>query len=240
MAINITSTKEHSQYIKILVYGDAGVGKTTLISTAPNPIIISSESGLLPLAGFDIPVINILNFDDLVEAFQYVTSEESVGKYQTICIDSITDIAETILSEYKRTAKDARQSYGQMAEDITMMIRAFRDLDKQNVYMTAKMARIEDKDTGICAYRPSFPGQLLNMNIPYFFDELLNLTLYTDDNDKIQRALRCNPSITHVAKDRSGALDEFEPADLTLLFNKIKGSYETKQHANTGTTKKSS
>jgi hypothetical protein len=222
MAIKITSTKEHSPFIKMLAYGDSGAGKTTLISTAPKPIIISSESGLLSISHFDIPVIKINNYADLIEAYEYVTSEEAIGLYQTVCVDSITDVAETILSEYKAVDKDPRKSYGQMADDIMMMVRAFRDLEGFHVYMTAKMARIEDSNTGICAYRPSFPGQQLNMNMPYFFDELVQIGIGEDESGTY-RFLRCNPSVTHVAKDRSGKLDEFEEPDLTKLFQKIIG-----------------
>ena len=35
--------------IKVLVYGGAGVGKTVLTATLPNPVLISAESGSLSL-----------------------------------------------------------------------------------------------------------------------------------------------------------------------------------------------
>ena len=58
--IKITSTKDfYLRGIKCLVYGESGVGKTVLCSTAPDPIIISAESGLLSLRKKDIPVIEI-------------------------------------------------------------------------------------------------------------------------------------------------------------------------------------
>ena len=55
----------HEDGVKMLVYGASGSGKTTLIKTANNPIIISSESGLLSLADCDIPVIEIKTEADL-------------------------------------------------------------------------------------------------------------------------------------------------------------------------------
>lgn len=219
MAINITSTKEQTSFIKMMVYGDAGVGKTSLIATAPNPIIISSESGLLPLAGHDIPVIKISSYDELVEAYNYCIESD----YQTICLDSLSDIAETILAEYKQDEKDPRKAYGRLADDLLSAIRAFRDIEDKHVYFVSKQARIEDADTGMCAYRPSFPGQQLNMNIPYFFDLLLCLRIGVDKDGVKYRYLQTQGDINHVCKDRSGMLDEFEEPNLTLLFNKIKG-----------------
>lgn len=219
MAINITSTKEQSSFIKMMVYGDAGVGKTSLIATAPNPIIISSESGLLPLARHDIPVIKINSYNELVEAYDYCIESD----YQTICLDSLSDIAETILAEYKQDEKDPRKAYGRLADDLLSAIRAFRDIEDKHVYFVSKQARLEDQDTGICAYRPSFPGQQLNMNIPYFFDLLLCLRIGVDKDGIKYRYLQTQGDINHVCKDRSGKLDEFEEPDLTLLFNKIKG-----------------
>ena len=56
MAINLKSTATiASSGVKVLVYGQAGSGKTTLIRTAPAPLILSAEAGLLSLAGTDIP-----------------------------------------------------------------------------------------------------------------------------------------------------------------------------------------
>ena len=48
MAINLKRTSQvHAQGVKMLVYGEAGAGKTTLISTLFKSIILSAEAGLL-------------------------------------------------------------------------------------------------------------------------------------------------------------------------------------------------
>jgi RecA-family ATPase len=56
MAIQLKNTLDvSSNGIKVLVYGHAGAGKTTLGATMPVPIIISAEGGLLSIkdAGLD-------------------------------------------------------------------------------------------------------------------------------------------------------------------------------------------
>ena len=54
MAINLQNTNTVSaSSIKMLVYGQAGSGKTSLIPTMPKPVILSAEGGLLSIAGSD-------------------------------------------------------------------------------------------------------------------------------------------------------------------------------------------
>ena len=46
MAINLQNTNTVSaSSIKLLVYGQAGAGKTSLIPTMPKPVILSAEGG---------------------------------------------------------------------------------------------------------------------------------------------------------------------------------------------------
>ena len=58
MAISLRNTRDvGTAGVKVLVYGHAGAGKTSLIRTAPNPVILSAEAGLLSLSDLDIPYI---------------------------------------------------------------------------------------------------------------------------------------------------------------------------------------
>ena len=223
MAINIVTTDIECNFVKDLVYADSGVGKTTLIKTAPRPIIISTESGLLPLAGLHIPVIKVNTYDEFIEAYQYVTDEANIGMFETICLDSITDLAESILSAYKKEHKDPRQAYGKLNDDIAEAIRAFRDIDTHHVYFTAKMNRVEDSNSGIARYGAMMPGKTLAQAIPYFFDEVVCLQMAEDEDGNKYRYLQTQPSVTHTAKDRSGKLDDPEEPNLQVIFDKIVG-----------------
>ena len=222
MAINFTTTKNASQVsgVKVLVYGKAGSGKTYLCSTAPAPIIISIESGLLSLRNYDLPVIEIETMDDLREAYELVTSKKG-DKFKTICIDSLSEIAEVILFSAKKRVKDNRQAYGDLLYDTMKMVKRFRDLKGKNVYFSAKEIKIVDSITDTVLFAPSMPGTKLGPQLPYYFDEVFRLTMGTTSKGKTKRYFQTASDYQCEAKDRSGALDEHEKPNLTYIFNKI-------------------
>lgn len=212
--MKIISTKDvHEDGVKMLMYGASGSGKTTLIKTAPNPFIISSESGLLALAGEDIPATEVKSEKDLDEAYKYVVESD----YDTICLDSLSDIAESILAELKGKYSDGRQAYGRLQDIIGKYVRLFRDMKGKNVYITAKEAKVDLN--GVTVTQPSMPGQTLTNNIPYFFDLLLRL----EADKKGNRTIHTAASFTQICKDRSGKLDSKVEADLGLIIKTIAG-----------------
>lgn len=222
MAIQLKNTKAlASNGVKVLVYGFAGAGKTSLIATCPDPIILSAEGGLLSIAGTDIPYIEISTMDDLRDAYEWCKSEEA-SQFKTICIDSISEIAEVVLNHAKKNTKDGRAAYGEMNDAVTEIIRSFRDLNGKNVYMSAKCEKQQD-ETGKLLYFPSMPGNKTAQGLPYFFDEVLALRVEKDDEGKNQRALMCDGDGLWSAKDRSGKLDSWEAPDLGEIFKKIGG-----------------
>ena len=225
MALRFTSTGQVAlNGIKVLIYGFAGTGKTSLCATAPAPVIISAESGLLSLRHHDIPVIEISTVEDLTEAYNWAVSSAEAKSFQTICIDSISEIAEVVLANAKKQVKDPRQAYGELIEKTMMTIRAFRDLQGKHVYMAAKMEPFKDEATGIVRYIASMPGSKLGGQLPYLFDEVFRLGIgKVPQTGQQYRFLQTQPDLQYEAKDRSGALEATEPPDLNFIFNKILG-----------------
>jgi phage nucleotide-binding protein len=223
MAINIKRTGGLSANgVKLLVYGQAGAGKTSLIKTLPSPIVLSAEGGLLSIQGADLPYIEISDMETLKEAYSWLASSEEAKQYQSVALDSISEIAEVVLNAEKKAAKDPRQAYGAMQEQMTDIIRAFRDLPGRHVYMSAKLEKTQD-ELGRVLYAPSMPGNKTGQALPYFFDEVLAMRVEKDAEGVHQRALMCDSDGLWLAKDRSGKLDMWEAPDLGAIIAKIQG-----------------
>lgn len=221
--LKFTTTSEAAAIsgVKVLVYGKAGRGKTRLCATAPAPIILSAEAGLLSLRQYAIPVIQIETINDLIEAFTWSEQSAEARQFATICLDSLSEIGEVVLANAKLQVKDPRQAYGELIEKMTGTIRSFRDLKGKHVYMAAKQEPVKDDSTGIVTFGPSMPGSKLGPQLPYFFDEVFNIDEGKDAQGTPFKYLRTRPNFQFEAKDRSGTLDEFESPDLTNIFNKI-------------------
>ena len=223
MAINLKNTSGvASGGVKALVYGQAGAGKTTLIKTLPEPVILSAEGGLLSLQGCDIPYVEIGSLDALGEAYEWLAKSEEARKFRSVALDSISEIAEVVLSEEKKGTKDGRAAYGNMNDRMAQVIRAFRDLPGRNIYFSAKAEKVQTED-GALLYMPSMPGSRLAQGLPYYFDEVLALRLVPKEDGTIQRALQCQSDLSWLAKDRSGKLSPWEPPDLGGIIAKIGG-----------------
>jgi len=206
----------------MVLYGASGAGKTVMGSTAPDPIYISAEKGLLSLAHKDIPYIEIDTLKSLDEAYKYVVKSE----YETIVIDSLSEITQVCLTQFTEsmikassTGKiDKRQAYGKNNEEIGNMIRNFRDIDGKNVVFIAKERKHTDDDSGITTFEAYMPGQVLPFDLPYLVDEVFCLQIAKNGERFVQTYI----DRKRICKDRSGTLANNEKPDLGLIFEKIK------------------
>ena len=221
MAINIKTTGGlAANGVKVLVYGQSGAGKTSLVKTLPKPIVLSAEGGLLSIQDADLPFIEIGDMDTLKEAYSWLAGSDEAKQYQSVALDSISEIAEVVLNTEKKATKDPRQAYGAMQEQMADIIRAFRDLPGRHVYMSAKLEKTQD-EMGRVLYAPSMPGNKTGQALPYFFDEVLALRVEKDGEGVTQRALMCDSDGLWLAKDRSGKLEAWEAPDLGAVIAKI-------------------
>lgn len=232
MPIQIKSIRNivQNKGIKILVHGLAGSGKTVLCCTAGEPtLLISAESGLLSVrdAPKNVKGVEVSTIQDLYDLYDWLVedSEKPEGpRFKWVALDSITEIAERVLSYEKGLNNDPRKAYMNMQDEIMKILRKYRDIPHYHVVMSCKQVRGEDE--GKKLYLPMMPGQKLGSELPYLFDEVFALRVETDENQEVYRVLQTNRDAKYEAKDRSGALDFFEKPSLKHIAKKILASLD--------------
>jgi hypothetical protein len=238
--MNITTTKSHSASngVKIILTGASGFGKTRavshLIKEGFKPLFISAESGTQSLKEFEIPMIDISTndkgepvpmekrFSRLGEVFKFL--KEGQHKFDTIYIDSLTEINKCLIAELKakpeyQDPKNTLKLYGENAEIMLKLARAFRDLPL-NVVLVC-LQSVEKDEIGKRYITADLVGKVAD-HLPPLYDIILNLQIVEQEGKKIQR-FQCQAGDNIVAKDRTGQLNFYEEYDLGKLFKKVKG-----------------
>ncbi len=218
------------------VYGRGGVGKTMLVATLPGKVALGSvESGTLSLskqnqkrvfgtsakAENDLQVFELETLDDLVQFHEWM--QEPDCPFDSIALDSVTEIADKVLANSLAQVKDPRQAYGALMSQVVDIFWKFRD-GLPNKHILFVMQQTPNKDGGVPLHIPLMPGNKMSAKVPYLFDELFHMDIgsYTEgETTKTYRFLRTQPSLEYDAKDRSGALDEKEAPDLSAIIEKI-------------------
>lgn len=153
MAISLASLQKHTPKApRIIVYGDAGLGKTTFAVSAPKPVVIQTEDGLGNLEATAFPLAQ--SFEDVIESLSALYLEDH--DYQTLVIDSL-DWLEPLI--WQRVCMDnklesiERMPYGKGYVEAVYHWRSFfdgvtalRDAKGMTIIMTAhnEIKRVED------------------------------------------------------------------------------------------------
>lgn len=164
---------DDNRYVKSLVFGPAGQGKTFLLGTAQQDertapmLLLDFEGGDETLAGLDIDVARIRSWEDYNEAYELLASGES--GYNSVGIDSVSETHLWALLEIldnatagssRRTDPDALeiQDYGKATIQMRRLLREFRDLP-MHVFYTAGAKQIDERGIGKVTV-PSMAGAM--------------------------------------------------------------------------------
>jgi len=107
--MKILTGKNLKKPYRLLIYGTAGVGKSTLASTAKRPIFIDIEEGLSQLDVHRTPKIKSIS--ELGNAVTFILTQKE--KYDTVVIDTADSLDVLIVDELcKKHNKESLSDFG--------------------------------------------------------------------------------------------------------------------------------
>lgn len=231
MGLNVrrTGAAEYGRYVKMLVCGRPGAGKTLFSSTTPNPIYASAEGGLMSIADRGIPYVDIKTTMDLLQLRVILDQEPAVREemlgfpVDTVVIDTIDEVQRIFVRERLEDQKKEAMTlpdWGWLSGQMQAVIGGFRALDMHTIF-TCHLKSTEDSETGRVWMDPGLQGAIADQ-IPAAVDLALVLRVDTvaavEDGNAVRREVRrliTQPSAQYPwIKDRSGKL----PTEFDITF----------------------
>lgn len=154
------SVDQADAFVKVLVYGRNGSGKTRFAASSPKCLIIDiHEQGTRSAKGsgakvFPEPESGPITWEDIGDVYWYL--KEGNHPYESVAIDTITAMNRLCLAMVLGEAEDRdpnrevglpdRRAYGRAGELMRSQLLAFRNLP-MHVIFTAQERVIKDEDT---------------------------------------------------------------------------------------------
>jgi len=201
---------------KAIVYGPAGTGKTPIINSAPNPVLLATEPGLLSMRNSTVPTWIAPNKDKIDEFFKWFEHSAEAKKFDTLAIDSVSQMCEIALNDAKKRIKHGLKIYGDMAEYVGPYLDRLYFMPEKHMYLICK----EEVQEG--GYRrPYYPGKQLAIQVPHRYDCILRVAKAQISNMGEVTAFQCNGTYDVMARNRTGDLADFEPPHFGEIIKKV-------------------
>lgn len=207
--------------MKLLIYGDAGSGKTHLSGTAQkHPLmkdvcVFNIDGGISTLIGTDIFSVDIKNCDDLEsELLKIASNHEDYKTIKTIVVDNISELQQLNLesivqgefqSRFKKN-KDTNpddiylEDFSRSTKQLSRIFRQLRNLPLNVIYIAHRKDKLRKGTSVVEESKPLLTDKLCSILMGYV-DFIWYL--YTEETEKgVERRLLTQPINNFIAKTR--------------------------------------
>ena len=128
-----------SQKIKGMIYGEAGIGKSTLALSMPAPVLLFDfDNGVSRIqAEYRTDTVQLTNLQD----FKTVLKEEDLREYKSFVIDGFGKYIERIYNEMLKTGKKSQMTWGKTLEEFKEINLILNDMPQHLCYVAHQKAR---------------------------------------------------------------------------------------------------
>jgi len=226
----LVDVTKRSTLIRVLLYGDTGVGKTFLAGTAADvpemrPVLFCDcDEGLFTLRHRQehITYVAVRKFTDMQTVLSAI--KKAPEKYSTLVLDNLAELYYLQMDARVRTAEERIPQLRDWQAITNRTRRLLRDLRllPMHIIVTTPAQKVKDEVTGALYTTPELPGKL-SMQIGRYFDVFGYLAVVASSPKKgLVRQLQVHPFRRIAAKDRSGNLPYLvENPTMQDIYDKI-------------------
>lgn len=226
-SFQITNIEERLLYLKLLIYGVSGIGKTYLAGTAQDVpemgevLYCDVEGGITTLrerAG--LKVVRISEYNQIIEVARYI--QQNPGVYNTLVIDPLNTLFDLCMSSVSSDTSNipSQRDWGVAGRKFLALVQGLYKVEC-NVIATCLERTTKDEHTGSVIYSVDLPGQS-QVKVPAYFDIVgrLDVAFPKGPNEDPVRVLRVQPFGKYIAKDRWGLPPYVVEPTLDKIYHK--------------------
>lgn len=131
--------------IKMMLYGQAGMRKTTTALSSPKPLLLDFDNGVkrVNMSHLDgVDIVQITSWNDVASVLV-----EDLSSYQTIVVDTIGKMLEYIISYKCGTRQPQIRDWGGINQEFSGFVRNLSNLNKNIIFVAHRDTRKEGDDT---------------------------------------------------------------------------------------------
>lgn len=186
------------QNIKMMVYGQAGMGKSTFALSAPKPLLLDFDNGVkrVNTAHLDdsVGIVQINNWQDIMNLLNY--NKNDLAEFDSIVVDTIGKMIDYIIA-YRCNGRNPQiQDWGTINNDFKWFTSSLSSLNKNIVFVAHRDTRKEGDST---VYVPALREKNYN-SIVTDLDLLGYLEMRSENGQQI-RAITFDPTSRNDGKN---------------------------------------